>query len=140
MTASLASASKSPPSFRTGSGTWQWFPGIFYCAASHLPRAMVTWVSPGLRLPWENLGLECGILEHTMNFLQSELGKPERRLCLRKGCGEPIPFSLLLVGSGAPFKVLSLRTVQGSSSGGKDKAAILSFPRGIKHSLRHSSF
>ena len=28
--------------------------------ASHLPRAMATWVSPGLGLPWEDLGLECG--------------------------------------------------------------------------------
>lgn len=89
---------------------------------------MVTWVSPVLRLPWENLGLECEILEHAMNFLQSELGKPELRLCLCKGCREPIPFTLLMVGSGAPLNVISLMTIQGPSLAGKIRLPFFHFP------------
>lgn len=115
------------------------FPWDFLLYGFTPARATVPWVSPVLRLPGENLGLECGILGHTMNFLQSELGNPELGLRLWKGCLEPIPFTLLRVGSGAPLDVIFLVTIPGPSVAGKTRLPFCHFPEASKHSLTHRS-
>lgn len=137
--ASLSCTSKSPPSSRSRQRVLAVFPWDFLLYGFTPARAKVPWVSPVLRLPGGNLGLECGILGRTMNFLQSELGNPELGLRLWKGCLEPIPFTLLRVGSGAPHDVIFLVTIPGPSVAGKTRLPFCHFPEASKHSLTHSS-
>ena len=85
----------------------------------------------GASLGGPGFGMWGVILGPTRHFLQTELGEPELRPGVQKGCREPIPSALLWAGPGAP-PCHSPRDSTRPTSGRNDKAVILSLPRGGK--------